>query len=193
MSCACSLNLSRRAKEITAAVVLALIAAPLLGAALFAHSGRERDSCHAAVAAVDALPAHELDGWSRATVSSLDGSRFAMTDLVGRPAVLYFWATWCPQCKVQREVLTSLAGPWGDRVRIAALSLDDDASAAGRYLDGRAGLTHELRASRELLELFHVEALPTLVVIDAKGQVKAVSDGPMDAEQLRGVVEPLLK
>ena len=71
--------------------------------------------------------------------------------------------------------------------------MDDDASAVSRYLEGHAALSHELRASPELLELFHVEALPTLAVIDATGRVRAVSAGPMDAERLRSVVEPLLK
>ena len=47
-------------------------------------------------------------------------------------------------------------------------------------------------ASPELLELFGVEALPTLVVIDARGRVQSISIGVTDAAGLRRVVAPHL-
>ena len=109
MHCECKVNQAGRPKAITAAVALGLIAAPLLGAALFLRSGRECNACHAAAASADPRPPGDLD-WSGVAASKLDGSRFAMTDLAGRPAILYFWATWCPQCRVQRDVLNELGG-----------------------------------------------------------------------------------
>ena len=78
-------------------------------------------------------------------------------------------------------------------MRIAALSVDDDLPSVQRYLKTHASLSHELRASPELLELFSVEALPTLVVIDAGGRVQSFSSGLTDAVGLRRVVAPLLR
>ncbi len=193
MNCACDVNSGRWRKTVNPVVALAILAAPLLGAVLYLRSGGECNACHAAAASADPPPSGDLPGWSLVSASRLDGSRFEMVELGGKPAVLYFWATWCPQCRVQRDVLNKLGGEWADRVRIVALSVDDEAFAVGRYLEGHVRLSHELRASPELLALFHVEALPTLAVIDAEGEVRTVSAGPMDAEQLRSVVEPLLK
>lgn len=193
MNCACNMNQTRPSKSVQSLVALGVVTAPFLGTMLYLRSGGERNAYHKAAASADVPVTDGPEDWSRMAASKLDGSSFAMADLVGEPAVLYFWATWCPQCKVQRDVLNKLAGEWVGRVRTVALAVDDDASAVSRYLEGHARLSHELRASPQLLELFHVEALPTLVVIDRSRAVKAVSVGPMDAERLHSVVEPLLK
>lgn len=193
MNCACNLDQARRPRAATAAVALGVLVAPLLGAVLYLRSSGECNACHEAAASAEPRLPGDLDEWSRAAASTLDGSRIAMTELVGKPVVLYFWATWCPQCRVQRDVLTKLAGEWGGRLRTAALSVDDDAQTVRRYLESHTPLSHELRASPELLELFQVESLPTLAVIDATGRVKTVSARPMDAAELRGVVAPLLQ
>ncbi len=70
--------------------------------------------------------------------------------------------------------------------------MDDDVPSVQRYLRAHSSLSHELRASPELLRLFGVEGLPTLVVIDANGRVQSVSSGLTDADGLRRVVAPLL-
>ena len=55
-----------------------------------------------------------------------------------------------------------------------------------------ASLAGGLGASPELLRLFSVEGLPTLVVIDAKGRIQSVSSGLTDGPELRRFVTPLL-
>ncbi len=126
--------------------------------------------------------------WSRLSATRLDGTPFALSELVGKPAILDFWATWCPPCRTQRDVLHKLAGEYGDRLRIVALSVDEDEAALKRYVAEHAGGTHELRATPELIELFGVEALPTLVIIDAAGRVQRIAEGLMDAETLRRAI-----
>ena len=107
--------------------------------------------------------------------------------------ILDFWATWCPPCRAQREVLHTLAGEYGDRLRIVALSVDEDEAALKRYVAEHPGGTHELRATSELIELFDVEALPTLAIINATGRVQRVSEGLMDADEFRRIVAPPVK
>jgi len=192
MSCGCNLNQVGRSKALSSVLVLGIAAVLFVGGCLYMRSRGDCDDCSRAAASSNRTQA-ELASWNRLSATDLDGSRFAMTDLAGKPTVLYFWATWCPQCRLQRDVLNKLAGEWGGRLRTAALSVDDDAQTVRRYLESHTPLSHELRASPELLELFQVESLPTLAVIDATGRVKTVSAGPMDAAELRGVVAPLLQ
>lgn len=131
--------------------------------------------------------------WSRHSAQKLDGTPYALSALVGRPVILDFWATWCPPCRAQRDVLHALAGEYGDRLQIVAVSADRDATVLNRYVAQHAGGTHELRATPELIEFFGVEALPTLAIIDASGRVQRVSAGLMDTGELRKIVAPLLK
>ncbi len=190
--CGCNLNQTGRSGAMGSFVALAILTAPVLGAVMYLRSDRESLAGHGAVSTADIGSPAESGDWSRLATSKLDGSRFAMANLSGKPAVLYFWATWCPQCRVQREVLNTLSREWGDRLRIVALTVDDDVSSVQRYLKAHSSLSHELRASAELLRLFGVEGLPTLVVIDANGRVQSVSSGLTDADGLLRVVAPLL-
>ncbi len=192
MSCGCNVNQAGRSRVPCPVVVLAVLTAPVLGAAIFLGSGRESHARHGPVSTSDIESPTEGGDWARLATLTLDGSRFAMADLSGKPTILYFWATWCPQCRVQRGVLNALSREWGDRVRIAALTVDDDIPSVQRYLKAHSSLSHELRASAELLWLFGVEGLPTLVVIDGNGRVQSVSSGLTDADGLRRVVAPLL-
>lgn len=189
--CGCNLNQTGRSGALSPVVALAILAAPVLGAAMYHRFDRESNTGHGAVLTADIGSPAESGDWTRLVTSTLSGSRFAMADLTGKPAILYFWATWCPQCRVQREVLNTLSREWSDRVRIAALTVDDDVPSVKRYLGGHASLSHELRASPELLHLFGVEGLPTLVVIDAKGRIQSVSSGLTDVPELRRSVARL--
>ncbi len=191
--CGCKLNQTGRTGAMSSFLALAILTAPVLGAVMYLRSDRESHAGHGAVSTIDVGSPAARGDWSRLVTSKLNGSSFAMADLTGKPAILYFWATWCPQCRVQREVMNTLSREWDDRVRIAALTVDDDVPSVQRYLKAHSSLSHELRASAELLQHFGVEGLPTLVVIDANGRVQSVSSGLTDADRLRRVVEPLLR
>lgn len=136
-------------------------------------------------------PNETSGGWATLTARALDGESVSMTRIAGKPAILYFWATWCPQCKIQREVLGSLSREWRDEVQLVALSVDDDVPSVSLYLKTHTPLARELQATPELLKQFSVEGLPTLVVIDGKGAVRNVSSGLIDATELRRIVAPL--
>ena len=192
MSCGCNVNQAGRSRALSPVVALAIFAAPVLGAVMYLRSESDFDAGHGAVSAPDLGSPAASGDWNELATSTLDGSSFAMADLTGKPAILYFWATWCPQCRVQREVLNTLSREWGNRLRIVALTVDDDVPSAKRYLEAHASLSHELRASPELLRLFGVEGLPTLVVIDANGRIQSVSSGLTDPSELRRFVAPLL-
>lgn len=179
-------------KWLSSVVALAVLSTPVLGGILYLRSAGDYDAGHEADPVPDTLPHAQHGDWSLLAASKLDGSRFAMVNLAGKPVVLYFWATWCPQCQVQRKVLKTLAAEWGDRLWIVALSADDDVESLQRYLGVHATLPHELRASHELLHLFDVEGLPTLVVIDAGGRVQSISVGLTEASELGRLVAPLL-
>ncbi len=188
----CKLNQTRRSGALRPVVALAILAAPVLGAVMYLRSDSEAVARSAEVSTADIGTPGETGDWSRLATSKLNGDSFAMSELSGKPAIVYFWAIWCPQCRVQREVLSTLLREWGDRLRVVALTVDDDVPSVHRYLEAHASLSRELIASPELLQLFGVEGLPTLVVIDAKGRIQRVSSGLSGGSELRRQVAPLL-
>jgi len=121
MSSGCAPSRASRTRFVSSIVVLAMLTTPVVGAMVYLGATREAHARDEVVSTSDIeLPAEGGD-WVSLATSTLDGGSFAMRDLFGKPAVLYFWATWCPQCKIQREVLNTLSHAWGDRLRIVVI------------------------------------------------------------------------
>jgi thioredoxin len=69
----------------------------------------------------------------------------AVTNL---PKLWDFWATWCPPCKELKPTIEALAKEYEGKIEIRSIDSDQN---------------------RELAQKFNVQAIPTLVFLDAKG------------------------
>ncbi len=50
--------------------------------------------------------------------ATLTGTNFSGAELVGKPAVLWFWAPWCPICRAEAPDLVALANSFKGKVII---------------------------------------------------------------------------
>jgi len=57
------------------------------------------------------------------TLETIDGWRFTLQELRGRPVILWFMAAWCPTCVGQAETLKVVEEKFGDRVAIVVIDL----------------------------------------------------------------------
>lgn len=92
-------------------------------------------------------------------------------DAEGRPAVVLFWATWCPWCKALMPHLQTIRAEYADRgVQVFAVSVWDDGDPAGfvarNHYDFRLALGGD-----EVAYGYGVTGTPGLFVIDGNGEV----------------------
>ncbi|HEV8439341.1 MAG TPA: TlpA disulfide reductase family protein [Methylomirabilota bacterium] len=116
------------------------------------------------------------------TLADVDGGPLSLSDLRGRPVVLNFWASWCVPCEMEMPALQRLQDTAGSgTVAVVAVNVRESAARVKDWGRGRA-----IRF-RLLLDLdgavtsrYAVEALPFTVLIDGRGDVRAVAEGPRD-------------
>ncbi|MBI5500758.1 MAG: TlpA family protein disulfide reductase [Deltaproteobacteria bacterium] len=103
----------------------------------------------------------------------LEHGRLTLGDLRGKPAVLFFWAVWCPYCKKMLPGLDALAGERPD-TRFVAVHSDPQVDPADVEHSARRfpGLTHTLDGER-ILGSYRVDTFPSTYVIDAQGKICA--------------------
>jgi len=65
------------------------------------------------------------------------------------PKLWDFWATWCPPCKELKPTIEALEKEYEGRIEIKSIDVDQN---------------------KDLAQKFGVQAIPTLVFLDAKGK-----------------------
>jgi thiol-disulfide isomerase/thioredoxin len=121
-------------------------------------------------AAADVAPGHVADlTWTATTIS---GQPFDAASLKGRPAVLWFWAPWCPICSSQIGTVKKLVGTYGKRVTVVGvggLSTSGSARDGEEVLPGVTTLDDTLYG--DVWQRFAVEEQATFIVIDSTGKI----------------------
>ena len=130
-------------------------------------------------------------------VEDLNGNKVNLSSVYGKPALLIFWATWCPPCNTEAPTLQKLYDTYGDRVNFMMI----DSASDGRdtpevvrtWLDEN-GYTYPvyIDLSGEAASECQIYYLPTTIVLDASGTVLTGFSGAMDEETGTDLVEQLL-
>ena len=132
----------------------------------------------------------------------------SMAALKGKPVILYLWAHWCPDCKIQGPILESLL----EKYKATGLTLVAPTKFYG-YVAKRepAGQDEELAyltgirdsvypwmkttpvpISDQIFAQYGVSTTPTLVLIDRAGNVSKYNPGRLTAEQLEPLIQAIV-
>jgi thiol-disulfide isomerase/thioredoxin len=90
-----------------------------------------------------------------------------------RPAILLFWATWCPYCKALMPFVQNVLDAAGrDRVDVYAIDIkeDGDADPVAELRDRHLTFTL-VRDGDEIAERYGVRGTPGLFLVDTHGQI----------------------
>ncbi len=137
-----------------------------------------------------AAPPFRLEKFGGGSVSS--------SELRGKVVMLDFWATWCGPCIAEMPTLLKLASEYEPRGVVFLAASRDDASVAkvqvGMFIDQRApGLArYAAFADEGTADAYAVSAIPTMVLIDRKGQLHASYLGVANERTWRARIEAIL-
>jgi cytochrome c biogenesis protein CcmG/thiol:disulfide interchange protein DsbE len=125
---------------------------------------------------------------------TLDGGALSSDELVGRPVLLNFWASWCVPCVEEHAVLADAQRRYGDSVHIVGVLYQDPPEDALGFLAryGDYGWPNLLDESGALAIDYGVTGPPTTLFIDATGIVRDSELGPVTDEVLATKLEPLI-
>ncbi|MGA9749978.1 MAG: redoxin family protein [Nocardioides sp.] len=105
------------------------------------------------------------------SAETLDGSVLEGTSLEGRPAVLWFWAPWCPTCRAQSPNVSALAEEYDGEVAVVGVGGLDDATAISDLAARIPHVTHLVDEEGEVWQHFRVTAQSTYTVINTDGEI----------------------
>ncbi|MEO5627148.1 MAG: TlpA disulfide reductase family protein [Dokdonella sp.] len=108
-------------------------------------------------------------------------------DHLKRPAILLFWATWCPYCKALMPHLQKVLDDAGKaNLDVYAIDIKDDGDPVAELRE--RGQTFTLVRDGDLIaDQYGVQGTPSLLLVDAKGNViyrRVGGDAPEKVEAL---------
>jgi cytochrome c biogenesis protein CcmG/thiol:disulfide interchange protein DsbE len=128
------------------------------------------------------------------SLSTVDGSQVALSDYLGRPVIVNFWASWCVPCRDEFPLLAAArAAHQADGLEILGVIHDDSAQNA-------AAFAATYNAEWPLLDdtddvawnAYHGFGVPVSYFIDRAGIVRAVSYGPPPSASLDSLLAKIL-
>ena len=139
---------------------------------------------------------------------TLSGPRFRLADLAGRPALLFFWANWCSDCKAESAKLGRLREKYAPKGLVLAAPTrlygsvegNKDAPAAEEMAHARrifseaypglAGVS--VPVDTETMVRYGASATPTYVLVDKRGRVSLYAPTRVSEAELARRIEALL-
>jgi thiol-disulfide isomerase/thioredoxin len=110
-----------------------------------------------------------------AALEDLDGNPVSLLEVVdGRPALLEFWATWCPLCEALQPQLDRIQATYGDRLAIVAVgvAVNQNPRRIKRHLERHdPGYPYLYDARGEAVRAYGAVSTSIVVLLDAEGRV----------------------
>ena len=128
------------------------------------------------------------------TVYDAEGNEVKLSDFIGKPTVVNFWASWCGQCQIEMPDFDEMYKEFGEEVNFLMVNMTDGsretADAAAKFVED-AGYAFPIYYDTKMnaAMTYGVNSLPSTYFIDAEGHAVTRAQGIINAEVLQYAIE----
>lgn len=120
-----------------------------------------------------------------------DGELIVFSELMDKPVIVNYWATWCPHCLAEMPELNNFYLEYKDRVNVVFLA-SDDKNRVQDYMN-KNGYNFPVYFRGEEPKVLRTEKLPTVFIVN-NGKVIFTKTGAIawDSDKTKEKVEQML-
>ena len=129
---------------------------------------------------------------------TLGGGVLKLGDIVGKPSVINFWASWCTYCIAEMPTFQKVSASFGDRLRVVGadlLGVEGETRGLAEVFSKSTGATYSLIYDEGGFLYAHFSArlvMPVTIFVRADGVVAQRQFGPLDELKLRAILKDSL-
>lgn len=124
------------------------------------------------------------------TLKTLAGDEVSLAGLRGKTVLINFWATWCPPCRAELPHIDRMSREFeGSEKVILTINNEDTGVARGYVKDKKYAMPVLMDGKNQVSRLYGVRAIPTVLVVDKRGIVRAHLVGGRSEETLRKAMD----
>lgn len=124
------------------------------------------------------------------TVYDKNGNPVKLSDYLGKPVILNFWASWCPPCKMEMPDFDAVCKETGNEYQFMMVNLTDGGretvESAQSFIEEQ-GYEFPVFFDTDIdaATKYNTYSIPATYFIDADGYLTAYAQGAIDAQTLR--------
>lgn len=132
------------------------------------------------------------------TVYDMAGNEVSLSDFLGKPVIVNFWATWCGPCQSEMPAFDAMYREYGDEIAFLMVNLTDDSRETAENVSAfieESGYTFPVYLDTTLnaAMTYGASSIPMTFFIDANGYALYYQRGAMSEDMLRQCVESLVQ
>ncbi len=126
------------------------------------------------------------------TYTDQHGTTHSLSDKVGKPVFINYWATWCGYCVEEMPAIESVYNKYKDEVEFLAIAQDYEDPFA--YAEDN-GYTFPVAIDIDdyVAQTYGVRAYPTTFIIYPDGSIMGYVEGAMDEARMTEIIEMALE
>lgn len=106
------------------------------------------------------------------SLPTLDGGRVSLAEQRGKVVIMEFWATWCGPCRFSTPSLEAVYRKFKDRgVTVLLINAGEAPERIRKWAERRFTAPILLDEQGEAAELYSVNGIPRLLVVDQQGRI----------------------
>jgi peroxiredoxin len=130
-------------------------------------------------------------------LADADGKPMTLADLQGAPAIVNFWATWCPPCRAEMPSMQRASDQLAeDGIAVIAINVGESAETVRTFRDEIAvSFPLLLDTDSSVSQRWPMRGLPTTYVLDPDGRIAYSAEGEREwddaalLEQVRALTD----
>ena len=132
-------------------------------------------------------------------VFDLDGNAVHLSDFMGKPIILNFWASWCGPCKIEMPDFHEKYLEVGNDIHFLMINMTDGSretvDSASKFIADQEytfPVFYDTESDASAAATYRAYSLPTTFFIDAEGYVIAQAIGAINADTLQKGIDMIL-
>lgn len=175
---------TRRGEGVITKRFLAILTSVLVLFWLFA-CGNEAEKEKEPLSATESTGTESAQPAPDFTVYDGEGNAIKLSDFIGKPVVLNFWASWCGPCRNEMPYFEEAWGEFGNDVRFLMVNLDSNRTDAETFLEENSySFTVYYDSIGAASNTYGVKYIPTTFFIDGAGNLVSYATGGISKEVL---------